>query len=143
MKDKEEKKVCPRCGNRAEDGEILNNKEMDHAKLYSAEIEHDKTFMPLAWDALLPFIKFPTNWEIKIRPSFCGAIIRFSVKPPELEEDEAISVYLDGYQLLGYYGGETYWEAYPIQNDTERFGLDDIKGLIQAIKDEFKRIKNG
>lgn len=78
------------------------------------------------WAKKMPVIVFPPGWRIRIIPPSIGAIVRF------LAED--ISVYLDCHGALG--AVETpYWEIYPsADGDTERFDMEDIKGLIDGLR---------
>lgn len=92
----------------------------------------------LKWAGKIPFISFPKEWLIKIMPPFAGAVVRFSAKHPDLPD--CISVYLDCYDTLGFYG-EPYWEAYSINGDTFRCPMADTNALLCAIDDEFTRRK--
>jgi hypothetical protein len=80
------------------------------------------------WEKLIPFIKFPKDWEVKMIPPFGGAIVRFVVKRGE----NFVSVYLDCYDRLGCYG-KPYWEIYPCKPDTYRCDMNDIEDLLDAI----------
>lgn len=79
----------------------------------------------------VPWLKFPEDCEVRIIPPFGGAIVRFLVK----RGDKRISVYLDVYENLGYYGRKPYWEMYPGINgtDVDRFDMNDTDGLMKAI----------
>jgi len=93
----------------------------------------------LKWRDKIPYINFPSYWSIKIVPAFGNAIIRFVVKYKEIK----ISVYLDGYEALGFYYDDNqlrqpYWEIYPDKDgDIDRFDLNDVEGLIATIYDTF------
>ena len=82
------------------------------------------------WVKEIPYIKFPTDWDVKIIPNFGGSVVRFIVK----KEDLTVSVYLDCYENLGYYG-EPYWEIYPYYDDVFRCPMKDVESLIKAIKE--------
>lgn len=82
------------------------------------------------WAKEIPFIKWPSGWLIKAVPPYGGAVIRYLIKKPDGQE---ISVYLDCYCSLGFFT-EPYWEAYPINGDTFRCGLNEIYELIDAIE---------
>ncbi len=86
------------------------------------------------WANEIPFIKFPSGWEIQSIPPIASAVVRFRAK----HKDKVISVYLDCYDQLGCFR-QPYWEAYPIDDDNERFAMHDIDGLISAMKKEFSR----
>lgn len=102
-----------------------------------------KMSVAFEWDkyiAIIPEITFPDGWRIQIIPPYAGAIIRFRA----FFNDKEISVYLDGFNILGYYKCENdkesvpYWEAYPIDGDTFRCNMKDVDELINAMKEEFK-----
>jgi hypothetical protein len=96
---------------------------------YETEMEHKK------WLSEIPFISFPSDWQIQISPPFGGAVIRFRVKSGKAH----ISIYLDCYDNLGYVG-EPYWEIYPDENgDNLRFLLNEINELIKAIQDSIDK----
>ena len=91
---------------------------------YEQAMEMDK------WNNEIPFIQFPSNWQVKIIAPFAGAVVRFRVK--KVDSDKEISVYLDCYDRLGYVG-EPYWEIYPYQDDVFRCLMNEIPELIAAI----------
>lgn len=87
---------------------------------YDAAMEVEK------WFTALPFLRFPSSWEVKIIPPMVGAVIRFRVRRvgaamPDL--CDGISIYFDGYHALGHCGHDTgYWEIYPDkQGENARF----------------------
>lgn len=86
------------------------------------------------WMDKIPFIKFPSEWKVKITPPFAGAMIRFKVEKEDV--DFEVSVYLDCYDILGYYGSP-YWEVYPYYGDTQRISMDDVDGLLKSIEECF------
>lgn len=89
------------------------------------------------WSNEIPFIKFDSDWEVKIIPPFAGAVVRFLVK----KNDKQVSIYLDCYDILGYHNSP-YWEVYPVKfegyTDTARFNINDISGLLLCIREELK-----
>lgn len=92
--------------------------------------EMEKEFEWRKWSKEIPFIKFPNNWEVKVVPPFAGAIVRFVVNT---EDRRGISVYLDCYDMLGFFG-EPHWEVYPDKDENnQRFKMNDIKGLLNCI----------
>lgn len=100
---------------------------MEHWRLSS---EMEKTFEWKKWTDEIPFIKFPKDWEVKIIPPFAGAVVRFLVNTPKRKR---ISVYLDCYENLGYFGGP-HWEVYPDKDDNNaRFAMSDTEGLLKCI----------
>ena len=80
----------------------------------------------------IPFIKFPSDWEIKIFPPVGGAAARFRVKLPSGNEK---SIYLDCWDALGYVG-KPYWEVYPYQGDCGRCLVNEVSTLLEMIADE-------
>lgn len=84
------------------------------------------------WCVEIPYINFPSEWDVKIIPNFSGSVIRFLVKK---NNDIKISVYLDCYDNLGCYG-KPYWEIYPHKEDVFRCDMNDTKTLIKAINEE-------
>ncbi len=88
------------------------------------------------WITEIPFIQFPADYQVQVIPPFQGAIVRFRVKKEG--SDKSISVYLDCYEALGCYDGP-YWEMYPYEDDTARFNMEDTKGLLKSIAEEFDR----
>jgi len=99
----------------------------ESSKIYEVERiqEYNK------WSKEIPFIHFPSDYEIKIIPPFAGAIIRFRVKR-NLSPNE-VSIYLDCYDRLGIFD-EPYWEIYPYQGDTYRCKMNNIEELLNAIE---------
>lgn len=94
---------------------------------YEAAWAYTSAFETRSWVEKIPAIKFPKDWEIQIIPPFGGALCRFRV-------NGIVSVYLDGYDILGYYG-EPYWEIYPYEDDVFRCGMNEIDNLIEAIQE--------
>lgn len=111
--------------------------------MLSAQIE--KEFEWGKWQNEIPSIQFPPTWKIQIIPPFSGAVVRFVVRPETIssfkdaiENDIYVSVYLDCYNNLGFFG-EPYWEIYPDKNDeNSRFKMADIKNLLKAIDQSLK-----
>lgn len=91
----------------------------------------DKQFEYGKWTKEIPYLRFQNDWDVKIIPPFCNAVVRFRVAKGSKE----VSVYLDCYNLLGMYGGP-YWEIYPYEGDTFRCDINDTNKLIKAIKTE-------
>ena len=85
--------------------------------------------------AVIPFIKFPSDWGVQIIGPFSGAQSRFRVRLPNGEEK---SVYLDMDGSLGYFcddEGNTapYWEVYPVDGDVGRCAMNETDELIRLI----------
>lgn len=73
------------------------------------------------------------DWEVKIIPPFGGAIIRFLVA----NSRGWVSVYLDGYNMLGGVRGEAYWEVYDGE-DIERFKIGESEQMMARIEEKLK-----
>lgn len=100
--------------------------------MMSAQMEQE--FELGKWANEIPYIKWPSDWEVKAVPPFTGAIIRYWIKTPR----GRVSVYLDCYDLIGYFG-EPYWEIYPnIDGDVDRVKMNDVEGLLQCISNAMK-----
>ena len=83
----------------------------------------------------IPSINFPSHWQVQIIPPFRGATVRFMV-------NDIVSVYLDRFDNLGFMG-EPYWEIYPgINEDPERFLMNDVEGLLEAIELAISEVEN-
>ena len=94
---------------------------------YSQVMEHTK------WLKEIPYLKFPSEWEVQISPPFTGAVVRFRVK----YNDREVSVYLDCYGSLGAID-QPYWEIYPHQEDTYRCYMNETEELMNAIKESLE-----
>ena len=108
--------------------------------LLSAQTE--EAFEYEKWRDQIPYISFPVGWKVKMVPPFAGAVVRFSVKHPEVEED--ISVYLDCYDMLGIYSNRPrtpYWEIFPYFEDTARCRMEDTDKLIRLLSESFESMK--
>lgn len=78
----------------------------------------------------IPFISFPSDWQIKIMMPTANATIRLVVKLPD---GRTKSVYFDDKNALGSMD-KPYFEVYPVERDVERFYADEIEGLLAAIQ---------
>lgn len=83
------------------------------------------------WIDHIPYISFPPDWQIKVIPPFSGAMARFWIK----NGDNNISIYLDTYNRLGYWGDGPYWEVYPYRDDVGRCDMGDIPELLRMIQE--------
>lgn len=82
----------------------------------------------------IPYINFPSHWEVKVIPPYGGAMARFLVKTPGMSDDRRISVYLDMDDNLGACGAP-YWEVYPCgDGETYRCAMADTDDLLMAIE---------
>ena len=90
--------------------------------------EYDRQMESSKWQKEIPFIQFPSDWQVKITPPFAGAVVRFRIKKGDAE----ISIYLDCYDKLGCYGSP-YWEVYPHDDDVYRCDMNATNELLEAI----------
>jgi hypothetical protein len=95
--------------------------------------EFDRAFETLKWIEKIPAIKFPPEWSVQIIPPFAGTLVRFRI-------NGKVSVYLDGYGLLGA-EFSPYWEVYPYEDDVIRLDMEDIDGLLIAIAKALESFK--
>ena len=95
---------------------------------YSIEQEEDWR----GWIDKIPFIKFPRSWMVQVIPPFAGALVRFRIK--RKDSKHFVSVYLDGFENLGFHAGTPYWEVYPIGGDVEKCDMNDTKKLLRLIQ---------
>ena len=98
---------------------------MDYLK--RAEVERDEEWRE-KWIQKIPHLHFKQDWKVKIIPPFGGAIARFLID----KGDNHVSVYLDCYDKLGYFG-EPYWEVYPYEEDVYRVAMNDTDELVKII----------
>lgn len=113
----------------------MSIKEFDRTKRISLEKEWEWDTLP----AIMPWIKFPPDWEIKMMPPFGGADVRFWVKLPS---GNIKSIYFDSHDTLGIVG-EPYWEVYPYLDDVGRCLANDITQLLEMICNEESDSFNG
>ncbi len=97
-------------------------------KNYGLIQKYEEMMEHMKWVQEIPYISFPSDWEIAIMPPFLGAVVRFRVKKGDAE----ISIYLDCYDNLGCYGSP-YWEVYPYEEDVFRCDMLDTESLLKAI----------
>lgn len=96
-------------------------------------ITWDKTMNSREWIKKIPYLKFPAGVIVKPIPPFAGALVRFFVSL-ENKPEFNVSVYLDGYEHLGFFGGHPYWEIFPDEEGSNsRFDLNAADTLIAAI----------
>ena len=82
-----------------------------------------------------PFPPIPSHWHFRLGASSYGATARFFVSRSGTFDrlgQDYLSIYFDAYNRLGS-PGHPYWELYPIDGDTKRFGADDTAALFLAI----------
>jgi hypothetical protein len=98
----------------------------------STTAKYDRVMETREWSASIPPITFPSDWQVHIVPPFAGAVVRFVV----VKGDSYVSVYLDGYDMLGI-ENEPYWEVFTPNEDSfpRRCPLDDTDTLITLIQE--------
>tara|TARA_R100001244_G_scaffold174_1_gene251 strand:- start:123 stop:446 length:324 start_codon:yes stop_codon:yes gene_type:complete len=101
---------------------------MDESEIRNKAHEVSNALEYSKWAQEIPYINFPSDWNVKIIPNYGGAIVRFLV----VKGGNEVSVYLDCYNFLGYYGAP-YWEVYPHDNDVYRCGINEVDELLEAI----------
>lgn len=97
--------------------------------LVRAQVEKEDEWMK--WAAEIPFVKWPSDWEVKAIPPLNGTIVRYLIQTPKCKY---VSVYLDCYDRLGHYGAP-YWEVHPHKGDVARCALKDVDELLKLISE--------
>ena len=121
----------------------MTKKAPEHYEAFTLSSALGKVLEWNRWLKEIPFINFPSDWSVKMTPPFAGAIVRFRIRKKQTAEatklkkdlnisTKEVSVYLDGYDILGSYGAP-YWEVYPYNGDTRRVEMDDTDELIKCI----------
>ena len=95
---------------------------------YELILKYDKIMENNKWAQEIPYISFPSEWEVKITPPSVGSVVRFRVQ----KGDAKVSVYLDCYDNLGSVGFP-YWEVYPYEGCNFRCAMLDTESLLKAI----------
>jgi hypothetical protein len=81
----------------------------------------------------MPFLTFPSTWEIQPTPQFGDSYWRFKVRRKGSFANP-VSVYLDTIDSLGSMG-VPYWEIYPYSDgDVRRFYLGEERQLLNALR---------
>lgn len=108
------------------------------------EIEQEEEWHE--WSHDLPFLSFPSEWQIQIIPPFGGAMIRFKIRRDDSPEDRCVSVYFDAYSRLGSMP-YPYWEVYPLPSehmpsgdDVRRHAKDETNDLLSTIDEALDHI---
>ena len=83
----------------------------------------------------IPYLQFPSDWQVQIIPPFSDAVIRFRVRLPS---GLVKSVFLDTRGALeNYFNKEgksvPYWEVSPVAGKLGRCEKHDIKMLLEMI----------
>lgn len=104
----------------------MKDLENEQRRIVSQQVDHLMEYQK--WREEIPFISFPSDWEVRIIPPIGGAIVRFKVRKGEV----LLSVYLDCYDLLGC-EDEPYWEVWPVQGWERRVSMNDVDRLLEVI----------
>lgn len=78
---------------------------------------------------MIPSLRFKSEWDVRVLPNFMGSFSRFFI-------NGEVSVYLDFYNRLGYYGAP-YWEVYD-GSTTTRFAFNDTVSMMDFIDETLK-----
>lgn len=96
------------------------------------------------WMDEMPYLNPKKTWNVKALPPFRGAVTRYEIQDKYTKS--TISVFLDCYNILGIWRTEEeepqpYWEVYAVGEDAQiqRFDMEDIEEMEEAIEAEFKR----
>lgn len=113
---------------------------MGDYRKYDCLYEVEKVFEWDKWRKEIPYINWPSSWEVRAVPAFHTGIIRYNVRHIK-NEKVWVSIYLDAYDRAGFYDRKPYWEVYPadVEGDCLRFDMIDTDGLLKAIKASFKK----
>lgn len=101
---------------------------------YTTESERRQVERGEDWDGWvkrMPKITVPAGCTIKVIPPAAGAIVRFVI----YKDAQSVSVYFDAYGRLGYCDSP-YWEAYPIGDNNQRYGMDQFDDMMRDIERE-------
>jgi len=83
-----------------------------------------------------PYLRFPASWAVQVIPPFGGAVARFCVRN---RSGRVVSVYLDCYEKLGFFGAP-YWEIFPsADGEPERFAMEDVAGLMAGLRRSLRK----
>jgi len=112
---------------------------MDDYRKYDCLYEVAKVFEWDKWLEEIPYINWPSSWEVRAVPAVQTGIIRYNVRHIK-NEKVWVSIYLDAYDRAGFYYMKPYWEVYPdVDDDCLKFDMIDTDGLLKAIKASFKK----
>lgn len=96
----------------------------------------DRKMNYMQWCDELPFIQWPSHYQIKVIPPFGAKIIRFKLKANDTPIE--LSIYLDAYNYSGYMPWP-YWEIFGgnFEQDVSRCKWDDIEKLKELVNFHF------
>lgn len=83
---------------------------------------------------IMPWIKFPSDWEVQLIQPFAAAVARFRVR----KGNACVSVYADFFDNIGCFG-EPYWEVYPHHEDVGRCKIADVPELLKMIRTSIRQ----
>lgn len=105
-------------------------KDSETLERISISAKYDRVMETREWTSSIPPITFPSDWQVHIVPPFAGAVVRFVV----VKGDSYVSVYLDGYGILGA-EEEPYWEVFTPNEDSfpQRCPMENTDMLVNLI----------
>lgn len=111
----------------------MKTRDIDLIKILEAEREmFGKNRGVYTDESIFPWLSFPEWIDIQVIYPFFGAAARFRARNKN-DHNKYVSVYLDIYDLLGFYGSP-YWEVYPDSNGSVfRCDRDETKVLTDKI----------
>ena len=107
-------------------------------KDYDKVREVEKVMEYGKWSGEIPYIAFPSDWQVQILPPFAGTIVRFKIK----KGDAIVSIYLDCYDRFGHYEkpyGQPHWEVFSQGDDVFRCDMEDTESLLKAITESIAK----
>ena len=95
---------------------------------------YDKLMETDKWHDAMPYLRFKSDWLVKISTPKMGAVIRYCIKRGKA----FISVYLDCYDNLGLMGSP-YYEVYDGE-ECYRFLINKSDEMMEFINDTIERL---
>lgn len=93
--------------------------------------EMEKAFEWRKWIDEIPYLSFASDWLVKAIPPYLTGIVRYHVT--KAGKKDQVSIYLDCYELAGFYGGEPHWEIYSVDGENVRCAMKDTDQLMKYI----------
>lgn len=92
------------------------------------------------WAGKIPYITFPSNWEICVMPFFAGCVIRYMVRDKN-DHSKKATFFLDCQNALYDYSkrelvfDEPFWTT---NLNSEKYKLNDVEKMLEIIDKSFK-----
>ena len=96
------------------------------------DVEYEK------WLTKIPKVTLPKDWVLIPGTPFAGAVGYGKI----FAEGMCFDLYLDCYNLLGYYYGDPYWQVYNGAEFSFRCDMKEPEKIIEAIQGELARCKS-